>query len=326
MGAGLSQQTQDRLYTCKKNGGSDLNLSNCELQKIPSVTWKFKQLRTLNASRNMLQALPPEIKLLPLLEELDASTNEVSDIAAEIRALDRLTNLDLSNNTISSLSLLPKSLKVLKISFNSITTSGELDLPSITELYYGHNKVTIFPPQILSFKFITVLDISGNRLTYLPDEISNLTTLQHLDLSGNQFNAVPVSISLLTNLHVLNIGGNLEFPKSFCNGLECLKNLKLLDVAMCALTTLPRQVGYIPHLRKLLANNNNIKTLPGELSLLNPATDMSFSSNPLEYPYSQYVSEGVPTLLEHLPPFMRGTYVIMKYNNILISLCPRMCN
>lgn len=292
MGSGLSQQTRDRLYTCKKNGGKELTLANCELKKIPSVAWKFKQLHRLNVSRNLLQLIPPDIKLLPLLAELDASTNEINEIAPDIGVLDSLTHLDLSNNSITSLPILPKSLKILKLSFNNITSSGELDFPVINELYYGHNKITIFPPQILTYQSIRVLDLSGNRLTYVPDEISNLGTLEALDLSDNQFNAVPVSISLLTNLRTLNIGGNpvggmfreileltkleflnankcrlttvdmdigklvnltelhlkenniLEFPRSFCNGLEKLTNLRVLDVSMSALTVLPRQVGY----------------------------------------------------------------------------------
>lgn len=77
MGSNLSQQARDRIYTCRKNGKTEMNLSDCGLNSFPKVILKFKTLKKVTMARNILPALPPEVKRFTLLESLDVSTNEL---------------------------------------------------------------------------------------------------------------------------------------------------------------------------------------------------------------------------------------------------------
>lgn len=77
MGSNLSQQARDRIYTCRKNGKTELNLSDCALDLFPKPILKFKPLKKLVLARNLLQELPPELKRFVQLEDLDVSTNEL---------------------------------------------------------------------------------------------------------------------------------------------------------------------------------------------------------------------------------------------------------
>jgi len=352
MGSNISQQAKDSIYACKKDGGKELNLSNCELQGVPAKVLKFKKLKRLNISRNMIQVIPPEVSKFPLLEELDANSNEIVSVPAEVGNLENLSYLDLSNNSLSEIPALPtKSLKVLKISLNNMPHT-ELNLPLLTELQYARNHIVIFPMQLLQLQHLVILNLSGNKLNYLPDEIHSLVGLEVLDISENMFSSFPPPVKSLTNLKTLDIGKNLlnsitldvlalvhlevlranncklselgvdigvldhlvelnlrennigRFSPEFVGGLERLTNLKVLDLAMNALTSLPRQFGYLLQLRKLVLNNNNIKSLPGELSLLSPSIDMTISANPLEHYFAQYVKDGIPILFDKLQPYI----------------------
>jgi Leucine-rich repeat (LRR) protein len=77
MGSNLSQQAKDRIYTCRKNGKAELNLSDCALTSFPKVILKFKTLKKVTMARNLVPILPPELQKLALLETLDVSTNEI---------------------------------------------------------------------------------------------------------------------------------------------------------------------------------------------------------------------------------------------------------
>lgn len=77
MGSNLSQQARDRIYTCRKNGKTELNLSDCTLVVFPKSILRFKPLKKLVMARNLIQELPPELKKLIQLEDIDVSTNEL---------------------------------------------------------------------------------------------------------------------------------------------------------------------------------------------------------------------------------------------------------
>jgi hypothetical protein len=77
MGSNLSQQARDRIYTCRKNGKTELNLSDCAMIAFPKVILKFKPLKKVTMARNLVPDLPPELNKLVLLEILDVSTNEI---------------------------------------------------------------------------------------------------------------------------------------------------------------------------------------------------------------------------------------------------------
>jgi len=90
MGSNLSQQARDRIYTCRKNGKTELNLSDCTLTTFPKVILKFKPLKKVILARNLVSALPPDLKRLVLLETLDVSTNEIQVSHTSLYSLTKL--------------------------------------------------------------------------------------------------------------------------------------------------------------------------------------------------------------------------------------------
>ena len=62
-----------------------------------------------------------------------------------------------------------------------------------------------------------------------------------------------------------------------------LKKLEVLDLSINALKEIPKEIGHIgSSLGKLFLNENQLVTLPGELSLLDPAIHLELRGNPLK--------------------------------------------
>eukprot|EP01133_Synstelium_polycarpum_P000177 gene177-213_t len=270
MGNNLSQFARDRVYLCRKDGGTDLNLSSCELKQLPRRILKFrKTLIKLNVGKNFLTDFYSQIERLLILETLIADSNELTEVAANLTKLEHLTNLDLSNNLLTVVPNHLKTLTHLNISINSVSTfpvSG-LDLPALRELLYSHNKVSIFPTQILELRQLRLLDISGNRLNYLPDEISNLTpTLTSLDLSDNTFTSFPSPIASLVNLRSLKLANNAL--GTLTPVFTTLKRLETLDLSGCQLTSFDFDLSNLVALTELSLARNRI----AEFSALSACT------------------------------------------------------
>lgn len=97
------------------NKSNFLNLSNQNLNKLPSNVLKMSNLEELNISNNKLTgALPGEIRNLKSLRILDASFNQMTGVPAEIGQLENLEILDLSNNKLTGLPYEMANLKRLK--------------------------------------------------------------------------------------------------------------------------------------------------------------------------------------------------------------------
>jgi hypothetical protein len=66
MGAGLSKKAKERLNAAKREGGTELNFSECGIQDFrqfgPVVA--MNKLVVLNLSRNYIAELPPTIERL----------------------------------------------------------------------------------------------------------------------------------------------------------------------------------------------------------------------------------------------------------------------
>eukprot|EP01113_Clastostelium_recurvatum_P017647 TRINITY_DN2079_c0_g1_i1.p1 TRINITY_DN2079_c0_g1~~TRINITY_DN2079_c0_g1_i1.p1 ORF type:complete len:486 (+),score=120.80 TRINITY_DN2079_c0_g1_i1:79-1458(+) len=256
MGSSLSKTARDRFYTCRKSGGTELNLSTCEMVVLHKRIIKFPHLRKLNLTDNRITLIPPQIRILSELEELILRSNELANIAPEIQTLSRLRLLDLSNNALSALpSQLPGTLEVLDISHNHIATIASVEgLGALTELHYNSNGVTIFPNQILSLHALRVLSLNGNRLNYVPDEITNMATLQVVNLADNQFLGIPPPLCHLPNLRVLNMGNN-------------------------NIGTLTHEITRLTHLEGLLLPNTRIDRIDVNLGALTSLVELNLQGN-----------------------------------------------
>lgn len=102
-----------------------VNLSNQNLNKMPSDILSMTRIQELNLSRNKLTgALPAEIRHLQNLEVLNISNNQMTGLPAELGQLSKLRVLNASNNQLTGipheLGNLQK-LEVLDLSRNNIS-------------------------------------------------------------------------------------------------------------------------------------------------------------------------------------------------------------
>lgn len=142
-----------------------------------------------------------------------------------------------------------------------------------------------------------------------------------------------VSFDRLTNLRTLDLAHNslVSVPRQI--GYPTLTS----HIESCSLVTSEMFISwlldsltsftFLTQLRKLWLNNNSLRTVPGEFHFFPPSIDILLNSNPLDvcwqtllqatstnlillyqYPFSQLVSEGVPTLLDKIAPFIKGNH------------------
>ena len=83
--------------------------------------------------------------------------------------------------------------------------------PFLTQLYLGHNRLTVLPDGLWDCVSLRGLFLQNNRLTRISPNIERLTDLQELYLSSNQLVAVP-SLAALTMLDCLWLDGNDSLP------------------------------------------------------------------------------------------------------------------
>jgi hypothetical protein len=85
--------------------------------------------------------------------------------------------------------------------------------------------------------------------------------------------------------------------------IGALKNLEVLDLSMNLLQEIPKQIGWIGYsLGQLLLNENQLKKLPGELSLLDPGMKVELRGNPLIPPFDSW-QDSTNALFDSILPF-----------------------
>jgi len=174
-----------------------LYLNKANLEKIPSVILKLKNLNVLNLANNQLSALPAEIGQLKKLTELNLYNNQLDGVPAEIGQLKELNRLILPGNQLSAL---PAEIGQLK---------------NLTLLDLSGNQLSALPAEICQLENLTHLYLSNNQLSALPAEIGQLKKLTELNLSNNQLDGVPAEIGQLKKLIVVSLKNNklISLPK-----------------------------------------------------------------------------------------------------------------
>lgn len=119
----IEEKEVDTTPTSTVKNSNTLDLSNQNLDKLPSYVLSSTNIEGLDISNNNLTgALPGEIRHLSNLKVLNASNNKMTGVPAEVGQLSKLEVLDLSNNQLTGL---PnelgnlKKLKVLNLSGNN---------------------------------------------------------------------------------------------------------------------------------------------------------------------------------------------------------------
>ncbi|XP_056599612.1 volume-regulated anion channel subunit LRRC8D [Triplophysa dalaica] len=167
----------------------DLELHNCELERIPHAIFSLTNL-----------------------QELDLKTNNIRTIEEVIsfQHLKRLSCMKLWHNKIIAI---PQSIGLVK---------------SLELLIMCHNKLENLPPSLFHLPKLRHIDLSHNSISSIPTEVGHLQNLQHFAITGNKVEVLPSQLFKCTKLKVLSVGNNCitSIPESI-GQLEQLSQLDL---------------------------------------------------------------------------------------------------
>ncbi|XP_061568254.1 volume-regulated anion channel subunit LRRC8D [Cololabis saira] len=187
---------------------TELQLQDCQLERLPSALLALTSLRTLDLQHNKLRTLEELLSLAHLwrLSSLKLAYNRVVALPASVAVLRGLELLDLSNNQLQSL---PPALFTLR-RLRKLLLAGNLleELPSdvkvlqlLTELDLSGNRLESLPSGLfLSCLELRVLNVAHNSLGSLPSGIAALNQLCRLDLRGNSLEELPVELGCCLGL------------------------------------------------------------------------------------------------------------------------------
>jgi len=288
----------------------ELDASINELQAIPLELSELHNLTLLDLSHNSLTQFT--ISLPPKLKSLTLSFNGISTIGSELNSpVLEIFHYQRNNVIIFPSQILHlRALKLLNLCGNRLNyMPDEIDQLALLEnLDLSENSFSSLPPSLFRLTSLTLLNIGKNTLGSLPRDLEALTGLENLYAPSCSLKEIHFNIATFTSLTELNLRENsiVHFSKSCSAGFEYLTNLRTLDLSYNGLVYIPRQIGYLTRLRKLLLNNNNIRNIPGEFNFFPPSIDITLSSNPFDYPFSQYLNEGIPMLLDNITTYMKA--------------------
>ncbi|CAI9731314.1 leucine-rich repeat-containing protein 23-like [Octopus vulgaris] len=202
-----------------------LDCSNRELTNI-SILERYIHLRIIDVSNNQLSSLSP-LDFLPNLLSLKADRNIIENVDIKPHAFLQyismnnnkieeisegmshplVRHIDLAGNRIKELSQLneenyPK-LAILKLQENAIETIKDINLPSLTSLSLGYNKMTDFQ-WISNLVNLEFLEINNNSIDRLDGFNDNMKKLKYIDLKENIIDELS-EVEKLTCLPALTI-------------------------------------------------------------------------------------------------------------------------
>lgn len=180
---------------------SDLELHNCELERIPHAIFSLNNLQELDLKSNNIRTIEEVISFqhLKRLTCLKLWHNKIITIPASIGQVKSLESLHLSHNKLETLPPalfhLPK-LRHLDLGHNSITVIPP-DVGLLQNLQHfaiNANKVELLPKQLFRCNKLKVLCLSHNGLTLLPEAMGQLVQLTQLELKGNCLDRLPAQL------------------------------------------------------------------------------------------------------------------------------------
>jgi len=217
-----------RVSEFQKSGGSDLDLADMKLIKIPDIIYsnlsKFINLKHLFLSNNDLKGVL-NLSNLHYLELVDVDNNKITNIILppnllefscnnnlleSLPSLNKIKRLRLSNNKINLFNNfdLNKEIEIIELDNNNITSIDLFNYNNLYRCILFNNPLT----QIKISKNLKYLDISETKLI----ELDNINNIEHLVTNNcNYLTNIPISYNLKT-LEIINTPINkLYFYKNF---------------------------------------------------------------------------------------------------------------
>lgn len=185
----------------KLSSVKEVNLINCNLERIPHAVFSLGNLQELDLKDNQLHSIEEIISFQHCrkLVCLKLWCNYISSIPEHIRKLKNLEQLDISHNHIEVLPpqlFLCTRLRYLDLSNNMIRfiPAGMGVLQNLQYFAISHNSLEALPEETFYCKKLKTLKIDYNKLCRLSKRVAYLTLLTRLELKGNQLEALPHEI------------------------------------------------------------------------------------------------------------------------------------
>ncbi|XP_078387240.1 volume-regulated anion channel subunit LRRC8D-like [Cetorhinus maximus] len=180
---------------------SELELQNCELERIPHAIFSLASLQKLDLKSNNIQTIEEIISFqhLKRLSCLKLWHNAITSIPTTISLIRNLEQLYLSNNKLESLPstlFTLRKLRHLDLSHNLLTAVPP-DIHLLQNLQHfaiTKNKVETLCLQLFHCLKLKTLQLGQNCITHIPPEIGHLTQLSYLELKGNHLERIPPEI------------------------------------------------------------------------------------------------------------------------------------
>lgn len=124
-------------------------------------------------------------------------------------------------------------------------------------------KLTQFPSEILDLAdSLEILDLSNNALKSLPDDFGRLKNLKAVFFANNQFEEIPEVLAQCPQLNIIGFKSN-QIQRIGETALPSI--LRWLILTQNQLEQLPKAIGNLRQLQKLMLAGNRLSSLPDEM-------------------------------------------------------------
>lgn len=245
---------------------TELIIDRRPLSELPDQLFALPKLRRLQLSYCQLEKLPADIGQLKNLEILDLSGNNLDALPTACGALIHLQTLILDHNLLDKvppfIRNLPQ-LKVLKIAGNQLRQlpAWLFSFENLELLDLSGNQLTQLPRNIGNASALRRLLLQKNSLKALPGSIKTMKKLEELDLGFNEFKRLPNELGDLEKLAILRAGHNAL--KSLPESLQRCLTLREIDVSHNAISRWPAVALRAPWLAYVYLGGNKLGSVPG---------------------------------------------------------------
>ncbi|KAG9342657.1 hypothetical protein JZ751_016094 [Albula glossodonta] len=173
-----------------------LDLSGCQLRRLPQAACTFDQLVKLYLSNNRLGGLPAELRSLRCLQLLALDFNCLEELPLAVCGLPQLNTLYLSNNRLEHLPPELALLTELRTLWLETNCFGEFPtvlckLPALRTLHMGYNRLRSLPPELVVLGELHSIWLAGNLLADFPPVLLEMHQLDVIDVDRNRIRRFP---------------------------------------------------------------------------------------------------------------------------------------
>ncbi|MEI6949882.1 leucine-rich repeat domain-containing protein [Paraflavisolibacter sp. H34] len=242
----------------------ELNLSNSQMEAVPSVVFKCNTLEKLELNSNSIRQIPAGIGNLHHLKKLGLRMNKLDTLPDAIGELQHLEEIELYGNDFYL--------------FPAVLTR----CPALKVIYLGSNEIKRLPTEVAQMSRIKYIDVSYNefsqleraRIAQLPAFL-RVNTESYKDRYFSIFEALADSQSAVTIHDNYNDYSNLQVD------LSPLKAAEFLILTYDSLRAFPRGVTSLARLKSLVLHHNRIEEVAEDIGKMSSLSRLDLSFNKL---------------------------------------------